>query len=408
MNIRYKLLVLFLVTGMVAAGKVAPAADLVLTGGTVYPAPGAKPIKNAVVVVREGKIVYVGKGGKRHTPRSAQLLECSGKVIVAGFWNSHVHFTEDAWKGAAEAPADKLEANMQEMLTRWGFTTVWDLGSDPRNTLALRKRVEAGEVPGPKILMAGSIFPEHGHPVYLPAEMQLPEAATPEDAMRMARGYMFMGLDGIKLFTGAYMGDKPVINMDTAIVKAAVGIAHELHKPVFTHPQNYAGVDNALAGGVDILAHTVPVEWHYTPEELAIMKRQHTALIPTLTLWTTVTPNPEVQKQMVQAGVDELKSLASEGGTILFGTDVGFITKYDTGEEYEYMGRAMTWSEILASLTTNPSELFKASTKGRVEKDMDADLVVLEGDPASDVRNFAKVAWTVRAGKVIWTGEKGK
>jgi imidazolonepropionase-like amidohydrolase len=85
---------------------------------------------------------------------------------------------------------------------------------------------------------------------------------------------------------------------------------------------------------------------------------------------------------------------------------VGFITKYDTGEEYEYMGRAMSWSEILASLTTNPSQLFKASSKGRVEKDMDADLVVLEGDPAADVRNFGKVAWTVRAGKVVWSEEK--
>ena len=62
----------------------------------------------------------------------------------------------------------------------------------------------------------------------------------------------------------------------------------------------------------------------------------------------------------------------------------------------------MTWSEILASLTTNPAEFFKASSKGRVEKDMDADLVVLEGDPATDVRNLAKVAWTVRAGKVIY------
>jgi imidazolonepropionase-like amidohydrolase len=64
----------------------------------------------------------------------------------------------------------------------------------------------------------------------------------------------------------------------------------------------------------------------------------------------------------------------------------------------------MTWSEILASLTTNPSQLFKAPTKGRVEKDMDADLVVLESDPAADVKNFAKVAWTVRAGKVIYSG----
>jgi imidazolonepropionase-like amidohydrolase len=405
MNIRYKVLAFLLIAGLAAAADVPPAADLVLTGATVYTAPGAKPITDAIVAVRDGKIVYVGKNDKKHTPRSARLLECSGKVIVAGFWNSHVHFTEDAWKDAAGAPADKLEAHMQEMLTRWGFTTVWDLGSDPQNTLALRKRVEAGEVPGPKILMAGDIFPLHGHPVYLPAELQLPEAATPEDALRMVRGYMYLGLDGTKLFTGSYMGqDKPVVNMDVEIVKAAVAITHEMQRPVFAHPQNYAGVDNALAGGVDILAHTIPTEGHYKPEELATMKRQHTALIPTLTLWTTVTPNVDAQKYLVQAGADELKAFAAAGGIVLFGTDVGFTTKYDTGEEYEYMGRAMSWSEILASLTTNPSELFKASTKGRVEKDMDADLVVLEGDPASDVRNFGKVAYTVRAGKVIWEG----
>jgi imidazolonepropionase-like amidohydrolase len=403
MNIRYKVLAFLLVAGLAAAADVPPVADLVLTGATVYPAPGAKPITDAIVVVRDGKIVYVGKNDKKHTPRSARLLECSGKVIVAGFWNSHVHFTEDAWKDAAGAPADKLEAHMQEMLTRWGFTAVWDLGSDPQNTLALRKRVEAGEVPGPKILMAGDIFPLHGHPVYLPAEVQLPEAATPEDALRMVRGYMYLGLDGTKLFTGSYMGpDKPVVNMDVEIVKAAVAITHEMQRPVFAHPQNYAGVDNALAGGVDILAHTIPTEGHYKPEELATMKRQHTALIPTLTLWTTVTPNVDAQKYLVQAGADELKAFAAAGGIVLFGTDVGFTTKYDTSEEYEYMGRAMTWSEILASLTTNPAEYFKASTKGRIEKDMDADLVVLDGDPAADVRNFAKVAWTVRAGKVIY------
>jgi len=105
--------------------------------------------------------------------------------------------------------------------------------------------------------------------------------------------------------------------------------------------------------------------------------------------------------------VDELKAFMGAGGTVLFGTDVGFINKYDTGEEFEYMGRAMTWSEILASLTTNPAGYFKAPTKGRVEKDMDGDLVVLSADPAVDVKNFGKVAWTVRAGKVIYE-EAGK
>lgn len=62
----------------------------------------------------------------------------------------------------------------------------------------------------------------------------------------------------------------------------------------------------------------------------------------------------------------------------------------------------MPWRDILASLTTNPVAFFKATTKGRVEKGMDADLVILDADPAGDVRNFAKVAYTIREGKVIY------
>ena len=118
--------------------------------------------------------------------------------------------------------------------------------------------------------------------------MKLPEAATPQEAEQMTQQYMKMGLDGLKLFTGSYMGqDKPVVNMDTAIVKAAVDVAHAQGKRAFAHPQNHTGADNALNGGVDILAHTIPSQKGFTPEELAQMTRQHTALIPTLTLWTT-------------------------------------------------------------------------------------------------------------------------
>jgi len=84
------------------------------------------------------------------------------------------------------------------------------------------------------------------------------------------------------LFTGSYMGAKPVVNMDTHIVKAPVDVAHVRGKPVFAHPQNRTGVDNALAEGVDILAHTISWEAHYTEDELMQMKRQHVAVIPTL------------------------------------------------------------------------------------------------------------------------------
>ena len=122
------------------------------------------------------------------------MIDCTGKTIVAGFWNSHVHFTEAVWRSAASGPAAPLTAHMQEMLTRWGFTTVWDLGANPDNSLPLRRRVNAGEVPGPTIFLAGSIFPKDGHPAYLPAEMQLPMAATPEQAAQLARTYMQLGL----------------------------------------------------------------------------------------------------------------------------------------------------------------------------------------------------------------------
>jgi imidazolonepropionase-like amidohydrolase len=407
MNRRYKSL-LILLSAFTLSHPSARAAEhrvLACVGGKLYPSPTSAPIEDAAVLIEDGKISAVAAGVVFKLPASADVLDCKGKAIVAGFWNSHVHF-ETGWHGAADAPADKLEAHMQEMLTRWGFTTVWDLGSEPGNTLALRRRVEAGEVPGPQILMAGDIFPENGHPVYLPPDMELPEAGNAAEAMLMARGYLSMGFDGIKLFTGAYMGDKPVVNMDTAIVKAAVDVAHAQGKPVFTHPQNRVGVDNALAGGVDILAHTIPSEGSYTADELARMKRQRTALIPTLTLWTTVVSDPAVQDQMVQAGVNELKAYFSQGGTILFGTDVGFITKYNTTQEFEFMGRAMAWQDVLASLTTNPAEYFKEPSKGRVEKGMDADFVVLDGDPAADVRNFARVVYTIRGGKVIYSAKR--
>jgi len=190
--------------------------------------------------------------------------------------------------------------------------------------------------------------------------------------------------------------------MDTPIVKAAVDVAHAHGKPVFAHPQNRIGTDNALDGGVDILAHTIPNEGTFTADELVQMKRQHTALIPTLTLWTTVVRDPGIQEKLVQAGVSELKSYFSEGGMILFGTDVGFISKYDTSQEFEFMGRAMGWRDILASLTTNPSTFFKATHKGRVEPGMDADFAVLDADPAADVRNLGRVAYTIRNGRVIY------
>ena len=395
-------LCLFLFSVAACFSDAANAQTLALVGGRVYPSPDAAPLLDAVVLTSGGAITAIGSRSEVQVPNDARVIDCTGKTVVAGFWNSHVHFTQAVWKNAASAPVASLEEHMREMLTRWGFTTVWDLGSDPNDSLPLRRRVNSGEVAGPNIFLAGDIFPKGGHPVYLPPEMQLPEAATPDEAAQMARDDLRMGLDGMKLFTGVYMGSKPVVNMDAAIAKAAVDVAHAQGKPVFAHPQNRTGLETVITAGVDVLAHIVPGEPGYTPDQLARFKSQGIALIPTLSLFATTIGGSALAARLVESGVNQLKAFSENGGPVLFGTDVGFTTVYDTSLEYELMHRALSESQVLASLTTNPALYFKAAKKGKVEKGFDADLVVLDGDPIVDVRNLAKIAYTIRAGQVIY------
>jgi len=393
------------VLASIVSGTAASAQTLVLRGGSVYASPEAALLPDAVVVISDGAISAVGRASDLQIPPDARVIDCAGKTVVAGFWNNHVHLTEAVWKSAANGPAAPLTAHMQDMLTKWGFTTVWDLGSDPGDSLPLRRRVNAGEVLGPNIFLLGSIFPKDGHPAYLPAEMKLPEIADPDVSAQLARSYLGMGLDGIKLFTGSYKGeDKPVVNMDVAVAKAAVDVAHAQGKPVFAHPQNKTGVDTVIAAGVDVMAHTAPSPGYtqYTQEQLARFKSQGTALIPTLSLYTTVVLDPNVTAQIIALTVNQLRQFAENGGVVLFGTDIGFIKIYDTTLEYELMHRALSERQVLASLTTNPAQYFKAAKKGRVERGFDGDVVVLDGDPMADVRNLAKIAYTIRAGQIIY------
>jgi imidazolonepropionase-like amidohydrolase len=401
-TLRRSALFLFLLGAAISLSVAANAQTLALVGGKVYTSPDAVPLSDAVVLASGGTITAIGSRSEIQLPQDARVIDCTGKIVVAGFWNSHVHFTQAVWKNAAGAPAAPLEKHMQEMLTRWGFTTVWDLGSDPADIFPLRRRVKSGEIAGPDIFLTGGIFPKGGHPVYLPPEMQLPEAGTPEEAARIAQLELGMGLDGTKLFTGSFMGSKPVVNMNPAVAKAAVDVTHAQGKPVFAHPQNKIGVDTVIAAGVDILAHTVAGEPVYTSEQLARFKSQGIALIPTLSLWSTVVLDPALATRLVETGVNQLKAFSDNGGPVLFGTDVGFTTVYDTSLEYQLMHRALSEKQVLASLTTTPAQFFKAAKKGKIANGFDADLVVLDGDPMTDVRNLAKVATTIGAGRIIY------
>lgn len=173
---------------------------LAIREARIYPSPDAAPIERGNVVVRDGLIAEVRAGTA--VPAEAQVIACDHCVVMAGFWNTHIHFTESKWMGAAWKPAARLNAQLADMLTSRGFTTVIDLGADPGVTISLRRRIEAGELAGPKIYMSGAPhYPPKGIPYYLKDTLpfyilwQMPQPEMAEEAVRIeenniARGRM--------------------------------------------------------------------------------------------------------------------------------------------------------------------------------------------------------------------------
>ena len=167
------------------------------------------------------------------------------------------------------------------------------------------------------------------------------------------------------------------------------------NKLVFTHPSNVAGLQVALDANVDVLAHAIEDMRGWDDSYLKKMKAANMTLIPTLKLFGE---DDDIQKIL-----DEVMDYQRMGGRIMFGTDVGFLTDYNPSAEYELMSRAgLTPMQILASLTTAPAERFgEGEKRGRVAAGMQADLVVLEADPAQEA-NFTKVRYTIRRGEIIY------
>jgi imidazolonepropionase-like amidohydrolase len=240
---------------------------LVLTGMRIHPAPGMAPIENGVIVIDGGRITSVGQASRVKVPAGITTIDCTGKTLVAGLWNAHVHFIEPQWNDAADLPDEQLTRQMQEMLSQYGFTSVVDTGSPLENTLALRRKVASGKVAAPRILTAGMIiFLKDGLPFYL-TESAPPdvirkfaegEVRTPQEAVQMVDKQIAAGADIVKLYVVTLLRRENGIQtlaMPLPIVKAAADEAHRKGKLVFAHPSTLEGVRLALAGHVDVLAH---------------------------------------------------------------------------------------------------------------------------------------------------------
>jgi imidazolonepropionase-like amidohydrolase len=198
--------------------------------------------------------------------------------------------------------------------------------------------------------------------------------------------------------------------MPEDIVRQITETAHRLGKPVFAHPTDTKGVMIAVNNGVDILAHTSPDDGRlWSNDTIQQMVAVRVALIPTLKLWKDELKKGGVtdwaHHPLVLTAQQQLHDFYKAGGIVLFGTDVGYLTDYATSDEYVLLaGAGLNFSQILAMLTTTPAQRFGQSRHtGRIAVGMDADLVLLAGDPAADIQSLDKVAYTIRRGKIIYS-----
>ncbi len=401
------------------AFETAAADSLLIPADKIYTAPDAKPLSNGNVLIVDGRISAVADERARiRIPEGTRTSDCRG-IVTAGFQNSHVHLMGPAFEGAAHRPAAEVEQAVESMLTRYGFTTAFDTGSDLPNTLAIRARIEKGELRGPRILTAGwPLYPRDGIPFYLrdlPKQL-LDKLQQPRDAAEAradVRKNLDAGADGTKLFVHTSPDGKSPRFMSLEIARAAVEETHARGKLVLAHPTSREGIRGALAAGVDVIVHTTlgePAPWDAALTREMVEKKM--SVVPTFQLWPYELAKQNVPREIVDklvgATLEELKAFKAAGGQILFGTDVGYMSEFDPTAEYVFMEKAgLSPMEILATLTTAPAERWKESdVRGRVQPELSADLVVLAGDPAEDVRNFARVRCAFRAGKLIYASEK--
>jgi imidazolonepropionase-like amidohydrolase len=382
-----------------------PEGTLAIRDVRIYITPDSDPIEHGTVLARTGIIVAAGQNVA--IPQDTNIVECPNCTVTAGFWNSHVHFIEPKWNYSAFKSAETLNAQLADMLSSRGFTTVVDLSSDPRQTISLRRRIETGDLKGPLVYTAGEgIFPPHGIPYYLAGlpwidRALMPQPETAEAAAKIEERNIRVGADVLKLFTGSIVTPHKVLPMPLDIATAAVEVAHRHGQLAFAHPTNLEGTTVALDSGVDVLAHAPSSPAGIDTAFLQSIVDRHRAMIPTLKMFaTTVTTDPAFL-QPIYAVVRQFHAL---GGDFMFGTDVGYMTDYSTADEFKALAESgLNYRDMLRMLTIAPAARFGvAAQKGTITPGKLADLVVLDGDPATDTGAFSRVHYTIRSGRLIY------
>ena len=346
----------------------------------IDPATGRVTSKQTIII-DGGRISAVGAGVQ--PPAEAIVYDLTGLTVIPGLIDAHVHLTIGGTV-TGNALAD----------LRAGFTTVVDLGSRGTRLLRLRDSINAGQIPGPRVLAAG-IWVGRKDGVCEFGGIGI--AGGAEGFRQRVRENIAAGADLIKVCVTGWPADAYAHPEDyellDSVLAAVVREAHAGGRRVIAHDISRGGVRAGIAAGIDGLAHAA-----FLDSATALSLKQHSVfLIPTLASLTTD------DTSAVARGLFASVGLAQRLGVhLVFGTDGGVLPHGKNAQEFAALGRAgVAGLEQLRAATVNAARAFGLDSLGRIDPGMLADIVAVEGDPLVDAAAFQRVRFVMSRGKVI-------
>ena len=402
-----------------------------IRAGTLIDGTGAAPVKNVVVLVQGDRITAVGTNVQ--VPAGATVIDLSGATLLPGFIDAHVHLAfrtigDGDWQhaGLTEMPSQLalLGAAHAQQTLEAGFTTVRVVGTANFGDIALRNAINAGWIPGSRILGAGISFGIRGghcdgtnglRPGVFGQEggVEVGVADGVEEVRNAVRYAVKYGADVIKICaTGGVLSltDSAGVQQYTEEeMRAIVETATQLDRRVAAHAHGTAGIKAAVRAGVTSIEHGSILD----AEAVTLMKQRGTWLVPTLLAGFTVEslatagrlPAPIAAKALAIAPrMHSSFKMALDGGVkIALGTDAGVMRHGTNAREFGLMVRyGMTPMQAIVAGTSSGATLLGLEREiGTIAVGKRADLVAVQGNPLDNIQILENVSFVMKDGRVF-------
>jgi imidazolonepropionase-like amidohydrolase len=409
----------------------APATKVVaLKCGRLIDGDGGAPVLNAVVLLEDDRIKTIGTSVA--IPAGAEVIDLSAMTVLPGLIDCHTHLTMQMggnyWKQLATTSAVDhavLAPKYAKATLDAGFTTVRDVGSGGWVDVALKRAIDAGEIPGPRMVCAtlgvgatGGHFDESGLSPFLEIHEPSGIADGPDALRHLIRDEIKHGADVIKMAaTAGVLSNEDSVGAPQFTLeemKAIVDEAHMWGRKVAAHAHGADGIRRAVEAGVDSIEHGSLLD----DAGIALMKQKGTTLVPTLEVGAYLLEHaasmgiPQHQidksKQIALQSRDAVRRAAAAGVKMAFGTDAGVFPHGINAREFALLvGCGLTPMQAIQDATKSAATLIGWSDKvGRVAPGLYADLIAVEGDPLADVTALEHVAWVMKGGVVVKSARK--